>query len=398
MGNILGLYLHIPFCLAKCKYCDFLSFTDSAIIEEYAKALVVEIKGHGRLINDMDADGGVNGGHVVKTVFFGGGTPSVIRPELLVALLEAVYGAFEVDKGAEITVECNPGTVDRAKLKAYSDEGVNRLSFGLQSTDDDELRMLGRVHTYEEFYGNYSMARDIGFNNVNIDLMSSLPGQTIKRYEQTLLQVTSLKPEHLSAYGLSIEEGTPFHDLYAPGKGTSRHLVPSEEDDRRMYRLTKDILEGGGYDRYEISNYALKGYECRHNVSYWERTEYIGLGLGASTFLAGERYSNTTDMVKYVGILKEQDAATAIDGLKKDIIKLATKDAMEEYIFLGLRMTKGITRSQFLEQFDLRVDDIYGSKINKLVKTGHMAMDGDRIYLTDMGIDVSNMVLSDFLL
>ncbi|HCA69983.1 MAG TPA: coproporphyrinogen III oxidase, partial [Lachnospiraceae bacterium] len=287
----LGLYVHIPFCVKKCDYCDFLSAPATEEMKKnYIRALLSEIRSYK----------GKTNGYTVPTVFIGGGTPSAIPASDIEKIMEEIWDTFLVDSDRlEATIEVNPGTVTREKLLAYQRAGINRLSFGLQSTDDRELKMLGRIHSYEEFKDNYELAREAGFHNINIDLMSSLPGQTVQTWENSLRTVTALKPEHISAYSLIIEEGTPFYERY--GKGALHQgELPEEETDRLLYHRTKELLEESGYHRYEISNYARAGYECRHNSSYWIGTEYLGLGLGASSLFGGARFHNGNDIREYI--------------------------------------------------------------------------------------------------
>jgi oxygen-independent coproporphyrinogen-3 oxidase len=272
----LGIYIHIPFCVKKCAYCDFLSApATEEMKQEYINALLTEIKSYSGNTKE----------YIVPNIFFGGGTPSCISADAVLSIMEAIREVFAVDiERLEATIEVNPGTVTRDKLEQYKNAGINRLSFGLQSTNDEELKLLGRIHTFEQFLENYHLARELGFHNINIDLMSALPGQTLSSWENTLETVLKLKPEHISAYSLIIEEGTQFYDLYRPGtKGAAE--LPDEDTDRLMYQRTKEILELNGYRRYEISNYAKPGFECRHNSSYWIGTDYLGVGLGASSLL-----------------------------------------------------------------------------------------------------------------
>ena len=333
------LYIHIPFCIRKCAYCDFLSRpADEKTQDLYMKALLreVELTGelHKKSVEDVisrwgDLDGDICHSEIVDTIFIGGGTPSVVDPHWILRLMEQVRSSFVVAKNAEITMEANPGTLTADKLGLYRQAGINRLSIGLQSTDDGELVRLGRIHTYAEFLHNYRLAREAGFTNINIDLMSALPGQTVKSYEETLHRVIALEPEHISAYSLIIEEGTPFGERYGQGEereddhtdesdyGADRQCrdlwkLPTEEEDRQMYHLTKDILAEAGYYRYEISNYARDGYACRHNVGYWTGVPYLGLGLGAASYYKGQRFSNTRNMGEYLSCfgLQSDDCQT----------------------------------------------------------------------------------------
>lgn len=392
------IYVHIPFCVKKCFYCDFLSGQgDVATKEKYVKSLLNEISFYGRRY-------GKSGRNIhVTSVFFGGGTPSVLDVSLTVAILERLREQFYIEENAEITVECNPGTLSAEKLKIYRKAGINRLSIGLQSADDNELKSIGRIHTYEQFLEGFTMARKCGFNNINIDIMSALPGQTIDSYKSTLEKVTVLKPEHISAYSLILEEGTVLYErisaLEREGKMTG---LPNEDDEREMYYMTKRILSDNGYERYEISNYAKRGYECRHNTAYWERDDYLGLGLGASSCMDNIRTKNVTDIEEYMKIFDEAylehiNEKGARDEAETEI--LTKEDMMAEFMFLGLRMTKGISKKKFEEYFGCSYDTIYGNVTDKLIKERllNVSVDGDKICLTELGIDVSNMVLAEFL-
>ncbi len=277
----LELYIHIPFCIRKCAYCDFLSAPAAPEVQEaYVGQLLQEIAASKKLPEDYEA----------VTVFFGGGTPGILKGELLCSILRALRDRFSVREDAEITVEANPGTVNRDKLVQYREAGVNRISLGLQSADNQELKLLGRIHTWEQFLESFQLARETGFRNINVDLMSALPGQTTESVHRTLERVLALSPEHISAYSLILEEGTPFYKRYEGHP----ELLPSEEEERQMYYDTRDRLCACGYEHYEISNFAKPGYACRHNLGYWERTDYKGFGLGAASLLENVRYTNQT--------------------------------------------------------------------------------------------------------
>ena len=371
MKKKLGIYIHIPFCVRKCAYCDFLSApAGEATRSAYVRALREEIRSAGEL--DEIYEG--------ATVFFGGGTPSLLTGKELAGILDEVSRRLLLRSDAEITVECNPGTLNREKLEIYKRAGINRLSIGLQSADNRELKTLGGIHTWEQFLENYELVRKIGFRNVNIDLMSALPGQTREDWLSTLEKVTALDPEHISAYSLIIEEGTPFYEKYRED-GPEEKELPGEDLDRIMYEDTKAFLHEKGYERYEISNYARPGYECRHNCSYWERLDYKGFGIGAASLLNGVRYQNSTDLQEY---LKGHYAYESVEPL-------SAGDALEETMFLGLREMRGVVLTDTIR-------NTYGSKIKLLTEEGLLERAGDRIRLTDRGIDISNYVLSEFLL
>lgn len=377
MSGGMELYLHMPFCVRKCAYCDFLSFPSGAKTQRmYAK----------RLMEDIDVMGKRYGEIPVETIFIGGGTPSVPDSGLIVEIMEHVRHAFHVADGAEISMEANPGTVTREKLTDYRKAGINRLSFGLQSANDRELKLLGRIHIWAEFLESFTLARECGFANLNIDLMSALPGQTCESWKETLSRVTDLDPEHISAYSLIIEEGTPFGERYGSEEG--RKLLPDEDSEREMYHETKRFLKDCGYERYEISNYAKPGRECRHNIGYWTGVPYLGLGLGASSYLDGCRYTVNPDMKQY---LEEKP------GMFADIEKLTKKDMEEEFFYVGLRMTAGVSLSEFERRFGISAKEVYPGLMETFVKEKAARFEGDRFVLTDYGLDVSNYIMAQFL-
>lgn len=377
MSGGMELYLHMPFCVRKCAYCDFLSFPSGAKTQRmYAK----------RLMEDIDVMGKRYGEIPVETIFIGGGTPSVPDSGLIVEIMEHVRHAFHVADGAEISMEANPGTVTREKLMDYRKAGINRLSFGLQSANDRELKLLGRIHTWAEFLESFTLARECGFANLNIDLMSALPGQTCESWKETLSRVTDLDPEHISAYSLIIEEGTPFGERYGSEEG--RKLLPDEDSEREMYHETKRFLKDCGYERYEISNYAKPGRECRHNIGYWTGVPYLGLGLGASSYLDGCRFTVNPDMKQY---LEEKP------GMFADIEKLTKKDMEEEFFYVGLRMTAGVSLSEFERRFGISAKEVYPGLMETFVKEKAARFEGDRFVLTDYGLDVSNYIMAQFL-
>ena len=377
MSGGMELYLHIPFCVKKCAYCDFLSFPSGQEIQrQYAK----------RLMEDIDCMGKEYGDIPVDTIFIGGGTPSVPESRLIVDLMEHVNRAFQISDGAEISMEANPGTVTREKLKEYRRAGINRISFGLQSANDRELKLLGRIHTWAEFLESFALARECGFTNLNIDLMSALPGQTCESWKDTLKRVTDLEPEHISAYSLIIEDGTPFGEKYGSEEG--RKLLPDEDSEREMYHETKRFLRECGYERYEISNYAKPGRECRHNIGYWTGVPYLGLGLGASSYMNGCRFAVNSDMKQY---LEEKP------GTFTDVEKLTKKDMEEEFFYVGLRMTAGVSLSEFERRFGMSAEEVYPGLMETFVEEKAAEFRGDRFVLTDYGLDVSNYIMAQFL-
>ena len=376
----LEIYIHIPFCISKCKYCDFKSAPSCPKERsDYVESLCEKIRSYEEFAK----------AYRVVSIFIGGGTPSILDAGQMREIFKTIKETFTLSDcsfdmdNAEITVEMNPGTVTMEKLIAYRECGVNRLSIGLQSVNNHELKALGRIHTYEEFLETYQMAREAGFKNINIDLISAIPHQTVESWKNTLHTVCKLNPEHISAYSLIIEEGTPFYERY--GDGEHGDELPSEEDERQKYYDTREILASYGYERYEISNYAKPGYECRHNLGYWERCEYLGIGTGAASLIGNQRWSQGE-------LMSEGDAVTV------EIEELTRENEMEEFMFLGLRKMKGVSKEKFGELFGISMEEIYGDVIKIMKFKGLIEeVDGD-IRLTEAGIDVSNYVMSEFLL
>ena len=379
----LELYLHIPFCVRKCNYCDFFSASGTEEEQEaYVSAMVQEIQSYQEL----------SGEYEVQTIFLGGGTPSLLTPEQIEQIFNAIYHTFSVNENAEITMEMNPGTVDIEKLHAMKAAGVNRLSIGLQSAQNEELKMLGRIHTFEEFLETWKLIEQAGFKNRNIDLMSALPGQTIESYEDTLSKVLALEPEHISAYSLILEEGTVFYDWYEKGKlDRGAWKLPSEEEEYAMGELTILRLAEAGMHRYEISNYAKPGKECRHNLGYWDRTEYLGIGAGSSSLIKGERFDHIRDRKAYIEKIRNGESIL----IDREI--LSVESQMEEFMYLGLRKVEGVSRTDFQNYFGKNVNDVYGKVLDKLEEEKLLEYEDDRIRLTHRGMDVSNCVMAEFL-
>lgn len=374
------LYIHIPFCVQKCRYCDFLSFASTKERKErYVQALCQEIRETGHYIQEENS--------TVRSVFIGGGTPSILEVEQMKEIVSAVFRSFTVEEGAEISMEANPGTLNREKLQAYHNMGINRISIGLQSTEDDCLKKLGRIHTYQEFESNYQQAREAGFDNINIDLMSALPGQTLSSYKNTLETVLALRPEHISSYSLILEEGTPFYE-----DDTLIAQLPDEDTEREMYELTKSMLAEHGYKRYEISNYAREGRECLHNLGYWDDVPYLGMGLGASSYWKDGRFSNTSDIQAYI----DQPFSSFED--REDYQIISREEQMEEFMYLGLRKMRGVSLSSFKEKFGIDMETVYGAVIDQFLQMNLLQRDGGRLSLTDQGINVSNRIFTEFLL
>lgn len=378
------LYIHIPFCVQKCLYCDFLSMpAEEDLRRHYIDKLIEEINQKSEQYRN----------YAVSTIFLGGGTPSVLSGRQTVAVMEALQQKFTIERQAEITIECNPGTLDQQKLSCYKSCGINRISIGLQSAQKEELKALGRIHSYEEFLHNYDLVRKYGFENVNIDLMSALPGQSLKNWENTLQSIGALRPEHISAYSLIIEEGTPFHQKYGADEqrreeGQPPRLLPDEELERAMYELTEQMLLEKGYRQYEISNYARPGKECRHNIGYWIRENYLGLGLGSASLVENVRFSNTRNLGEY---LKGEFEPLELEILER-------RQQMEEFMFLGLRMKEGISRKKFREVFGVEIEGVYGNELKHLSEQKLLEQKAGNIFLTKDGISVSNYVMSEFLL
>ena len=376
----LGLYVHIPFCVKKCNYCDFLSApADDATKKRYAEALCKEIRGYKELTKEYE----------LATIYLGGGTPSVLDISLTEDILKTVRETFCLNSAAEITMEVNPGTVTAEKLKKYRELGINRLSIGVQSAKPEELQLLGRIHTFEDAKNTVTWARKAGFENISLDLMSALPGQSFADYKENVEEILSLQPEHISSYSLIIEEKTPFYELYAEGMEKEDDL-PEEETDRAMYAYTKARLQEAGYERYEISNYAKPGYESRHNSSYWTGREYIGVGLGASSLFTNARYHNETDLLTYIN-----EVETGKD-IRRETERLTVEEQMEEFMILGLRRMCGVSRNEFLKRFGRPLETIYGTVLQKLKRQELITIEEDRIALTELGIDVSNQVFVEF--
>lgn len=370
-----SLYIHIPFCKQRCFYCDFPTFSGKDHLrEEYVDALIKEIR-------DKCTK------YLIKTIFIGGGTPSYLGENELEKLLKTV-SELNLSKNIEYSMECNPGTVNEEKLKIMKKYGVNRISFGLQSCNDELLKNIGRIHTFKEFLENYKLARKIGFDNINIDLMYGLPNLTIEVWKDTLEEICKLKPEHISAYSLIIEEGTVFYNLYEKDK----LKLPSEDDERIMDKMTKDILINNGYHQYEISNFSLKNRECEHNKVYWSLDEYIGVGSASSSYINGYRLTNESNIGEYIRRVKSNED-TVVDKYKN-----LREDEIEEFIFMGLRMLSGIDLLKFNRKFGADIYSIYKNVIEKNIDDGLLIINKDRMYLTTKGVELSNRVMSDFIL
>lgn len=365
-----SLYVHIPFCVRKCLYCDFNSYGNVLNLQdEYIDSLLLEIDS----IKQSK----------FKTIFIGGGTPTILSLYNLKRLTEKL-SKFSAD---EFTIEANPGTVDLEKLNILKDCGVNRISLGFQAWQDRLLKKLGRIHSCSDFLKSYEMIKSVGFKNINIDLMFAIPEQNFEDWVETLKCVADLKPRHLSCYSLIVEEGTPFYDMYNEGK---LKLV-DEDTEREMYYYCVDYLKDRGYERYEISNFAMEGFSCRHNITYWRDEEYIGVGAGAHSYVSNVRYNNKYGITDYIKGIKTKSQ-------KDNITQVYVNDEMSEFMFLGLRMTHGIEKERFKNRFNKDIYDIYGKEIDELIKYKLIVDNGSFLYLTKRGIDVSNQVFIKFML
>lgn len=422
----ISIYIHIPFCVKKCQYCDFLSApADSRTQEVYLRALKQEIREQAARYREYE----------VQTVFIGGGTPTAVPCENLCEVLKTVFSFYRMNPHAEISMEANPGTVTKEALLSYRKAGINRISIGLQSADDVELKLLGRIHTYRDFQQTYRWAQEAGFTNINLDIMSALPGQSVENYKKTLETVLSLNPQHISAYSLIVEEGTPFYEKYGQeseklqATGEKQPDLPSEEEEREMYALTEKLLAAAGYHRYEISNYALPGRECRHNLVYWKRGNYVGFGLGAASMVENVRFENIREMQEYLAeyagmpdaepvfaevaqgdkqaLSNEQEFSLREDthseneqelSIRENVHPLSSQEQMEETMFLGLRLTEGVSKAEFHRQFGVSMEQIYGEVIRKNTAKGLLIDEAGYVCLTREGMDLSNYVMAQFLL
>lgn len=362
-----GLYIHIPFCVQKCKYCDFTSYAGlEHLTDKYIKALENEMKQYR--------------GEAIDTIFWGGGTPTVLTAHQMSKLAEMCFRSFDVQKDYEFTAEANPGTLDDEKVTAMLEGGINRISVGVQSFNDSELHAIGRIHNAETAYNTVYHLKKMGFNNINIDIMTALPSQTRESLESTLKTAVSLPVTHISAYSLIIEEGTPLEREYSLG----RLLLPDDDTDRLMYRDTVGILKNNDFLQYEISNFARRGFKCRHNIKYWTGEKYIGLGASAHSYDGEKRFYNTSDINAYLA-----HAPAAMTALKR-------QDKISEFMITGLRMTEGISAKEFKTRFDIAVEEIYGAELRKFEDLGLMRHSDGRYALTERGIDISNSVLCEF--
>ena len=384
----ISLYIHIPFCAQKCLYCDFPSFARKDHLRKaYIEALNKEIISLREKHNNLE----------INTIFIGGGTPSVLEADELECLLKEV-AKLNMAKDIEYSMECNPGNLTEEKLEVMKKYGVNRISMGLQAKQDNLLKGLGRIHNYKTFKENFLLAKKVGFNNINVDLMFGLPNQRLNEWEETLREIISLEPAHISAYSLIIEEGTAFYNLYENDK----LKLPTEEEERKMYHLTKKILEENGFNQYEISNYAKEGKECRHNLAYWNMDNWIGVGSAAASYINGKRIKNISSVEEYINSINEKGEAVEEIINKLDtidtLINNSKNDNMEEFMFMGLRKINGIDENEFKNRFSMNINDVYGEILNKYIGEGLLIRESGRIFLSEKGIEISNIIMADFLL
>ena len=383
----IGLYIHIPFCKQKCSYCDFCSYAEKQdLISKYIKCLLQEIKEVGSN-NRTDFENGKDDLFLVKTIYIGGGTPSVIESKYIVQILEDVKANFELDENAEITIEVNPGTVTLEKLEDYNKAGINRLSIGLQSTHEHLLKEIGRIHTYLDFLDTFRFAREAGFKNINVDLMIGLPTQTLTEVQDSIEEIVSMEPEHISVYSLILEEGTPLFKRVEEGLE-----LPDEELERKMYWTVKQTLEANEYNHYEISNFAKQGYESKHNLDCWNQKEYIGFGVAAHSYTNGIRYSNIENLEQYIKNYEEDKTEENLVFHEKQDMEAMQK----EYMLLGLRKIDGVSIQEFKIKFIVNPVFLYHDKLEKLVNEDLVEIDGDQIKLTKKGLDLANIVWEEF--
>lgn len=375
----LGIYTHIPFCKQKCNYCDFYSIKWNDESEnKFVEAVLKEINNYKTKLNNN---------YIVDTIFFGGGTPTIVKPENLDRIMKSLNEIIEIDKISEISMEANPNTLTLEKLKAYKEIGINRLSIGIQSLNDEILKKIGRLHNSEEALGAIDRARKAGFENINADVMFNIPGQSVKDIKDTISKIIEKGVKHISFYSLKLEDGTPMYSM----EKNKKIVMPDEEIEREMYYAGREIMEKNNLFQYEISNFAEEGYECRHNLKYWNQEEYIGLGPSAHSFLDDIRYSNPSDLKLYC----ENSYSNNFERIVQE--ELSKDDLMFEYIMLRLRLTEGINVNDFKNKFSIDINEIYKKQINYLVKNSLLEINEGFICLTKNGMDISNFVIEEFM-
>lgn len=374
----IGLYIHIPFCRQKCLYCDFCSYDDmDHLHDEYVAALCREITGQGGIFDE----------YIIDTVYIGGGTPTLLSTGLLVKLLDTLHSKLRVAKDAEVSIEANPGTVDYDKLCVLRGYGINRISFGVQSFSGSLLKKLGRIHSPAEAVEAVGFAQKAGFNNINIDLMYGLPGQTLADLSSSIEQASSLKIQHLSIYGLKVEEGTPFYQLQEKGQLD----LPADDIDEAMYDCVNQLTSAKGFKRYEISNYALSGYECRHNLKYWFYQPYIGVGTASHSFLSGERRANIPQVAQYINIINKGQSPVEYWETVDEAV------AMAEFTFLALRTVVGVSFEAFSKQFKVDFLKRFPQIVKNLQERHLVVVTEQGMKLTDLGMKYGNVVFGSFL-
>ena len=371
----ISLYVHVPFCKQKCFYCDFPSYSGlEDLREDYVEALCKEIEDKAQ-------------GYLIKSIFIGGGTPSYLETHQIEKMLNSI-SKLNFSKDMEFSMECNPGALEEDKLLTMINGGVNRISMGLQAVQDGLLKKIGRIHTFKEFEENFNLARKVGFKNINVDLMFGLPNQTVAEWKETLETIAKIGPNHISAYSLIIEEGTSFYKMWDEDK----LILPVEDDEREMYEMTKDILKKYGYNQYEISNYAKKGYECEHNKVYWKCLPYLGVGSSSSSFMDGYRFKNINNVKQYIDYINLKNNA------EEERIENSLEDNIEEFMFMGLRLVEGIDKDEFKCRFGINIESIYKDIIVKNTIEGLLKEENNKIFLTEKGLELSNKVMSELIL
>ncbi|MCC0647002.1 radical SAM family heme chaperone HemW [Clostridioides sp. ZZV15-6598] len=390
---MLGLYIHIPFCVKKCKYCDFNSYKmDLDSKKRYIEDLKIEMELYSNKLNRDDKyknkeDFNLDKNDIITSIFIGGGTPSILTSEEIREVFVSIKEKFNIYKNAEITIECNPGTLTLEKLETMKEVGINRLSIGLQAVQEKHLNFIGRIHSYKEFEKNYMDALSVGFKNINIDLMYSLPNQTLCDWKETLERITDLNPTHISAYSLILEEGTELYNMYE----NNQFDLIDENIDIEMYEYTINYLKSKGYNQYEISNYSQEGYNCKHNILYWECEHYIGLGAGASGYIDNNRYNNLESLEDYhLSLIKREKPI-------RDSENLSIKDMIEEKIFMGLRMNRGIKFKDFEKKFGIDFREKYSKQIEMLLARRLINQNFEGIQLTQKGREISNSIFIEFM-
>ena len=370
----LGIYIHIPFCKSKCIYCDFVSVTNQTLIEKYFNYLLKEIEMYKEVLNKFK----------VVTIYFGGGTPSLVDGLYIEKVINKIKEYNDLNEILEFTIEVNPGTINREKLEIYKNIGINRISIGLQSTNNNTLKMLGRIHDYEEFLESYNLIREVGFDNVSVDLMFGLPSQTIEMFESSIDKVIKLNPEHISAYSLKVEESTKLYKLIK--KGILEE--PNEEIDRNMYELLIDKLSRNKYNLYEISNFSKKGFESKHNIIYWERENYLGLGLAAHGFIDNRRYGNVISFNDYFNIIDNKTKPV------EEISNICEEENLFEEIMLGLRLSSGINYKEINKKYNIDFIKEHNQEIIELLEEEMIQMNNDSIWITKRGMSISNTIIT----